>query len=291
MSIYVTAVTGETAWLPSRYFEFLNSTHDLVPFGEIEVPTAQTELFGTCNDPGGARRLSVVSGYAVDTGLTPEDTGVKWVQLMVNGAIIFDSQTDCDYIPAMGGLTNCYGLIHRQSEEWYPTLVDPPHAGFRFVLDVGHLVDLGHAQGHHVLTIRAGDLGTQQENIDNVRVSFLCDDRIGNDGAFGDVGLPVNGALYSDTVTFQGWALDWQEIWHIDLYVDGTYAGTTVPIGTRPQVSAAYPGYPDSLTPGWGFPFDTTTIENGAHSFWVDVIDIFGFHTTIGERTFWVENP
>ena len=291
VSILVTASTGETSWLATHTYEFLNATPNLVPFGEIEFPIEDTEFFGVCDPTDPNRRYSVINGYVVDAGLTPEDSGVKWVQLMINGSIVFDSQLDCNFIPSLGGMTNCYGLIHQNSEQWYPFLVDTPHAGFRFVIDVGELVALGYAQGHHVLTIRAGDLGSQQENIDNRRVSFFCDDLQNNEGAFGHIFRPAVGALYSDVVTFSGWALDWEGIFNLEIYVDGDNVGSTVVDQARPGVNAAHPGYPDSLAPGWSFTLDTTTLEDGPHSFWVEVVDLFSQRTTIGERTFHVYNP
>src|SRR4051794_5846867 len=70
---------GEVVLLEPRTINFTNVTHDLAPFGVIEFPKAQAELRGNCDVTSPVRRYSVVSGYALDAGLTDFDTGVAYV--------------------------------------------------------------------------------------------------------------------------------------------------------------------------------------------------------------------
>src|SRR4051794_9552206 len=73
--------TGETADLKGRQFSFANVPADLAPFGKIEFPNANAELFGECGQIcGGAdllidnpRRYSVVQGWALDSGVNLAD--------------------------------------------------------------------------------------------------------------------------------------------------------------------------------------------------------------------------
>ncbi|HEX5719686.1 MAG TPA: hypothetical protein VF179_26250, partial [Thermoanaerobaculia bacterium] len=71
---------GETRFLNAITLEFLNNPHNLKPFGKIEFPAHQAEMRGNCNIADTVRRYSVISGYAMDVGLTEEDEGVGYVE-------------------------------------------------------------------------------------------------------------------------------------------------------------------------------------------------------------------
>jgi Bacterial Ig domain len=287
----VISLAGETTDLTPRVVQFTNLTHNLVPFGAIEFPESNAEMFGTCNPAAVQRRLSVVSGYALDSGVEIGDQGVGYVELLIDGSIFANSRRDCFYSVPTGGLTECYGLRRVDIAENFPSLANSVHSGFRFVLDIGDLLDFGYAAGQHVLTIRAGDISGQVSNIDEFPVTFLCDDLVGNEGSFGTIGQPANGQTYSGVIDVFGWALDFEGISQIVIYVDGAQVGIATQGFPRPGVTAMYPGYPQSAAPGYSFAFDTTTISDGEHHFEVLVRDVTGAETLIGERTFNVFNP
>lgn len=290
---FVRASNGEAAWHDGPVVELFNTSADLTPFGDIRNPLPNTELFGVCDPNDPIRRHTVVDGYAVDAGLSQVDTGIKWVQLLLNGTLLYDTKRDCEYIPVLGGLTNCYGLPDQVSEHRYPGLPDAPHARFRFILDIGHLVAAGYSQGHHRLEVRAGDNDDQVAIFGTRTVVFLCDDFIGNEGAFGYVNRPQVPALSSDTILVRGWALDWEGIAAIRILVDGVQVGTTFPNEPRPLVTNLNPGYPNAALPGWSFPIDTTNFSNGRHYIQAVVVDLATppRETIIGERFFDIQNP
>jgi N-acetylmuramoyl-L-alanine amidase len=290
VSAQVTTATGERGFLNSVLFEFLNTTTNLLPFGAIDHPRPNAELYGNC-DLGGPRRYSVVTGYALDTGIEIGDTGVGYVELLIDGSLWANTRVDCAYDAARGGLSDCYGLRRLDVERSYPAIRDAPHSGFRFVLDVGFLIDYGYAQGFHVLTIRSGDVKGQVDEIAEVPVDFFCDDNIPNEGSFGDLDLPTQ-PLFAGTVSFTGWALDWEGIDDVLVYVDGEAFGSATRGLLRPGVTALYPGYPDSAAPGWIFTLDTTQVSNGSHNLQVVVRDqsMAAVQTVIGERVFSVDN-
>lgn len=291
LAAFVRATNGEGAWLHGPTLEFLNTAANLVPFGDIRFPLPNTELFGRCDPTDPIRRHTVIDGFAVDAGLATVDTGVKWVQLLINGTLVADTKVDCTYIPVLGGLTDCYGLPDQSSEDRFPGLPDPPHSGFRFVLDIGALIDAGYTQGHHRLEVRAGDNDDQVGIFGTRTVSFLCDDFVGNEGAFGFVARPQPAALSANLMLLRGWAVDFEGISAIKILVDGVQIGTTFPNETRPLVTIRYPGYPNAAFPGWTFPVDTTNFSNGRHFAQVIVVDLFGQETILGERFFDVRNP
>ena len=216
-------------------------------------------------------------------------TGAR--DMVIDGTIYANTRTDCFFEPLFGGLTNCYGLRRLDIERAFPEVRDSPHAGFRFVLDIGALIEFGYVEGFHVLSIRSGDVNANSSEFAEVPVTFICDDRVGNEGAFGDIDLPPDGLLFEGVVPFTGWALDFEGVDRVQIFVDGAPAGDAVYGLPRPGISAAFPGFPDSLLPGWSFSLNTTVLENGNHQLQVIVTDDDGFTTMIAERTFHVENP
>ncbi|HVF58714.1 MAG TPA: Ig-like domain-containing protein [Thermoanaerobaculia bacterium] len=291
VSVRVKSKTGEFAFLNPRTFQFHNVTHNLAPFGRIEFPNENAELRGHCDLANPARRYSVVSGYALDAGVQADDHGVGYVELLIDGAEFANSKTDCFFSNLTGGLSNCYGLRRVDIQPFFPSLKDSPQSGFRFVLDIGLLMAFGFTPGHHLLTVRASDFNGQVANIDSIPVSFICDEDLGNEDAFGLIGGPLNGQQYSGIMTAHGWALDINGVSRLDFYVDGVFVGSTTLTLVRPAVSSLYPGYPDSAVPGWVFAVDTTKIANGEHRLQVIVVDDVGGTTLLGERRFVVVNP
>lgn len=281
---------GEVRNLNSRVFEFLNTTHNLVPFGAVDQPQAHAELFGTCDPDELQRRLTVVSGWALDVGVEIGDTGVGYVELLIDGTIFANTRTDCVFSPPLGGLTDCYGVRRLDVERVFPDVRDAPHAGFRFVLDIGQLIEFGYVEGFHVLSIRAGDVNANSSEFAEVPVTFICDDRVGNEGSFGQIDLPPDGLLFGDVVTFTGWALDFEGVERVLVFVDGFQVGEAVYGLPRPVVSAQFPGFPDTAFPGWAFSLDTNEISNGEHQLEINVVDDSGRLTKVAERPFTVEN-
>ena len=58
----------------------------------------------------------------------------------------------------------------------------------------------------------------------------------------------------------------------------------------RPDVGFVYPGYPDSLAPGWHFLLNTGLTTDGAHHIQAVAVDIYGATSIVGERYFTIRN-
>jgi N-acetylmuramoyl-L-alanine amidase len=293
VTVRVRSRAGEVVLLEPRALSFSNVEADLAPFGQIEFPKPQAEMRGKCDLVSPQRRFSVVSGYALDAGTTPEDTGVGYVELLIDRSLRSNSQTDCTFSAITGGQTDCYGVTRMDIERVYPSLKDSPHSGYRFVLDVGAMIAAGYyTQGQHVLTIRAGDLANETRDIAEIPVTFSCDDNAQNENAFGDIDLPRQGLLYNGVVQATGWALDWEGVTGVQILVDGHPFGSATYGIPRPDVFALsfYPGYPNTLAPGWRFALDTRLLPNGEHFLDVAVTDTFGVTTYVGKKRFVVNN-
>ena len=288
----VTSESGERVFLDPVFIQFTNTTHLLAPFGEIEFPRPNAELYGTCDLAQSPRRLSALTGWALDAGVEVGDMGVGYVELLIDGAIFANSRIDCFFSDTLEnrGLTNCYGLRRLDIERTFPTLSNAPQAGFRFVLDIGSLIDFGFAEGQHVLTVRVGDISGQVSNVDEIPVSFLCDNRIGNEEAFGWIAPVGSVQVDAGIVEARGWALDWEGVDRVLVLVDGRELGEAVLGFPTPAIARRYPGYPDNTRAGWRLQFDSNQLADGRHAVQAIVVDEKGRTTLLGEREFVVDN-
>ena len=284
------SVTGETVRLGGKTFTFYNGPAALLPFGRIEFPNAHAELIGNCTLADPNRRYSVVQGYALDSGVQARDSGVGFVELLIDRSLYANSKVSCSEIPAAGGLSNCYGLRRLDIEGVFPTLKDSSHSGFRFILDVGALLNNLYLPGHHTLTIRVGDLLGQTTNVAEIPVFFRCDEALANEGARGFIDRPEPILALAGTVNVIGWTVDWEGVQRIAVYVDNQFMGNASHGFLRPEGTSAYPGYPESAAPGFEMLLDTTVLSNGAHNLQVEVTDDLGVTTMIGERRIRVNN-
>ena len=290
----VLSKSGELVSLRSRRFQFGNVTHALDPFGSIEFPKHQAELRGHCNLADPSRRWSIISGYALDPGVQVEDTGVGYVELLLDGALFANSNRDCFRLTDFNLPVNCYGLRRQDLVPIFPHLKDAPHSGYRFAIDVGFLISaFGYSEGSHRLTIRAGDIFEQISTVDEVVVTFACDDLdpFDDEESIGDIEQPLDGNMFSGIMRLRGWALDWEGVHSVEVLVDGFSVGDAVYGHARPLIAPIYPGYPDRLFPGWEHSFDTRMFSNGEHFLEVVVTDDLGNTTYIGRRRFVITNP
>jgi hypothetical protein len=292
--------TGLVTYTNSRTLQFSNVTHNLIPFGKIDFPNANAELAGNCVDRGvggqGRPIFSVIDGWTLDPGAQTAANGVGYVELLVDRSLFFNSHNDCRFSPARGGLSNCYGLRRIDIEQEFPGLKDSPHAGFRFVLDVGRMLtetdSFGvplYVPGSHLLGIRVGDIFNQVTDIDEVPVTFSCIDTQNQD-SIGHIDFPVVGLLYSGTILVSGWAVDLEGVQFINVLVDGNQVGSAITNIPRPDITSFYPSYPKVPAPGFLFSLDTTALSNGPHQLSVIVIDNAGADTFIGKFPIFVAN-
>jgi hypothetical protein len=295
ISALVTSKNGEQVEIgPPRRFTFRNASHMLAPFGHITFPQRDAEMRGRCsNDP--TRRLSIITGNALDAGSgeNAHDVGVAWVELLLDGALTFNTKLNCSFDPdpAVNMLLNCYGLESRELTFVYPHLRDSDRAKWRFALDVGALITSGlYSRGHHTITIRAGDYGDNARNIGSINVFFSCDDEAAAEPSIGKVEEPSFTEPWSDTIVVKGWAIDFQGISTVEIKVNGISAGFATLGGPRADVAELYPGYPSVKSAGWSFNFDTHTVNDGRVTFEVWVRDVVGDETLIGEGTAIIDN-
>jgi len=72
----------------------------------------------------------------------------------------------------------------------------------------------------------------------------------------------------------RGWAVDNVGVTNIDVFVDGRLVGNAAYGQPRPDLLTAFPGV--TANGGWEFQFDSRTIADGLHDFWVNFRDAAG---------------
>ncbi|MEM8930141.1 MAG: hypothetical protein AAGE94_03140 [Acidobacteriota bacterium] len=295
----------------SYHVLFNNTAPTLAPFGKIELPVDGTEIFGTCDLNNPNRIYTVLSGWALDLGLQEEDEGVGYVELMLDNTLFeqtyvgddgafgtlddvevdVSTRTGCFFSLATGGLTNCYGLPRLDIERFFPFAEDAPLSGFRFVLDVGYLINAGWVQGQHKIKLRAGDQATATNEFSEIKVNFLCQENFDDIPSIGLIEYPRPGRAHSGTLFSRGWAVDIDGIVRVEIYIDGNFVtNANYGVGSRPIVAQHYPGYPDALAPVWEAAIDTTLLTDGFRRMQVRAIDLNGNSTEIGDKEFVVNN-
>ena len=63
----------------------------------------------------------------------------------------------------------------------------------------------------------------------------------------------------------QGWAIEPDGVARVELLIDGVSMGSSPCDRERPDVAAAYPGFPDGARCGWLILLDTTKLSEGGH--------------------------
>lgn len=293
VQVVAVSESGERRTLGRKRFEFLNTSANLRPWGLILFPNEDAELRGNCNLADPVRRWNVIEGVAFDVGIETENKhGVAWVELMIDGNSILNTKVHCTFSNPTGGLTNCYGL---RSDGWttiFPSVKDSDHAMARFAIDVGQLISgLGYVRGSHRLTLRAGDYYGNRRILDDVLVTFGCDEDIANELSIGFIDQPLVGQTYGGVIAVTGWALDIENVATLQVRVNGVAQPGTVFYGLlRPEITSRYPSYPGSANPGFFYQLDTTALPDGPVTVEVVVTDALGVETVIGERRIFINN-
>ncbi len=315
VSARVESRTGVVSYLNRIRLQFTNTQADLIPFGKIEFPALGAQLYGTCTsfltNPDN-RVYNIVQGYALSANTQVNQKGIGYVELLLDGALLYDdfntdlgsynSKAGCEYLPAAGGYVNCYGLYRPDLLQIYPGLKDTPNSGFRFALDIGDLmsphtlndgtvISPQYVPGSHQLDIRVGDVEGNVTDIASIAVFFTCFDFTNQDLAIGNIDNPVPGLLLGGNVIASGWALDYEGVNAVLVYVDGNLYNFAYYGLDRPDIFSEYPNYPTSATSGWYSYIDTTQLSNGVHQLSAEVVDHNGVHTFIGKIPMTVENP
>jgi len=254
---------GLLALLVSAGWLLAGSAH-AQPFGVIETPTAGQTVSGVVR----------VSGWVLN------QNQVDRIELLVDGIVVNRADTN---------------LPRADVLEVFPSYANGPTRNPGFL---SAFLARNYPNGPHAVSVRVTESSAATFVLGPVNV--LIDNSI-NQAPFGYIDIPavevVEGANGSFPVA--GWALDDEDVDHIDFLVDGQIVAGAVGRGlpssavygtTRPDVRNAFPDVPNSLFSGFLANVDTTDFINGIHVFSVRVTDNRGASRVIGTRTVQIIN-
>lgn len=123
-------------------------------------------------------------------------------------------------------------------------------------------------------------------------------DNLPDNPPFGSFDSPANGISAGGSVALTGWALDDTKVESVKIYrfqdwIPIYVGDATFVEGARPDVAAAYPGYPNNTSAGWGYMLLTYFLPNkgnGSYIFSAVAIDNSGHQTTLGYKAINCDN-
>jgi hypothetical protein len=299
---------GASRIIGRRFVQTFNTSYNLPPFGGIDWPISNHVMYGKgCTRPGeppyslptipfeDPQVVEFISGWALDVGSRIDLGGVKYIQLMIDGVIQTDTMTGSFIWSWLDDDVNYYGHPRMDILRMFPDVPNAKDAGFLFVLDISDLiVNQGYRKGLHYLKIRAGDVENYIADIAQIPVIFDCDDERDRP-AFGDIYTPAHMERVAGVVEVTGWALDYDSVENVEVWIDGVYIDDVDAMGLpTPEVEDVYQWLPRSWTEDAGFRYDLDTeaeaLSDGQHGLVVWSEDHWGGRTIIGERLFIIDN-
>lgn len=305
LSVRVTDTQKLSRTIGSRTIQVFNAEANLRPFGHLDEPLMDAELYGTqcatvplcrvspCLPVDLTRHITPVRGWALDLGTRENPGRVAYAELLVDG-VKWLSTDNCRFESTLGAYTNCFGLPRLDVATYYPNYPDAVRSGFGFTLDVGTLLALGVPPGPHNIKVRVGDLEqtfTTLPNPAGVNVFFSCAPATADFSSLGYIEMPTPNDLIGGTVTFYGWAADENGgVRQVNIYIDGQYMGPAAYGFNRPDVRDVYPQIQGAANSGWMYVINTAQLANSKHRLTVEVIDNGGHKVIIGSQDFYVDN-
>jgi hypothetical protein len=321
ISVRVTDNQGASRVIGTRTLQVINNGANLAPFGQIDYPLDKASLFCSSIDVGipspcppevcRAILPNVVAGWALDVGARLDAGQVSFVELLLDGAILANTRTDC--IQVGRNLINCYGINRPDVARNYSGYVNADNAGFNFGFALIRSTDdptgliaialpTAEAQsfrvvgytlpGKHTLAVRVGDEEETVTQLGAMSVDIFCDQTEFDRPAFGYIDTPSDYQFINGIFTVFGWATDLDGVQRIEVDVDGQVVGLATYGLSRPDVPVADPRASSSNL-GFAFQLDTTRLSDSEHDLVIYVVDsTFGSprRTEIGRRKFVVNN-
>jgi hypothetical protein len=241
------------------------------------APCASAQPIGVIDQP---TQGQTVSGVVKVSGWVLDFNAIDKIELLVDGTFANRADTNLPRADVLEVFPNYFNSA-------------TPNPGY-----VSSFLASRFPNGPHTVAVRVTESSQVTTIIGSITV--LVDNTI-NQAPFGYIDIPgpagVEGANGSFPVS--GWALDDQDVDHIDFLMDGQIVAGSVGRGlpstaiygtTRPDVAAAFPDVPNSLYTGFQANIDTTKLINGVHHLAVRVTDNQGASRVIGTRTVQIIN-
>ena len=298
---------GASRVIGRRFVQTFNTGSNLPPFGAIDWPIDNHVMFADgCREVGGfvppwsgepfedPDNVEMVVGWALDVGSRTDPGGVAYVQLLLDGNIISDTNTGSYYWDPAEWDFNYYGHERMDVHNLYVDVPVSKHSGFSFLMDISYLIlARGYSEGLHLIKVRAGDWENNVTDIAQLPVIFDCNDDT-DDPAWGDIWTPTHMEREAGTFEITGFAIDSWTIVYVEIWVDGLMIGLADYGLPTPSLGNLYPWLPPFYYSSAGFSYNLDTVAanlaDGEHSIIVKTVDRGSGRSIIGERRFVLDN-
>jgi hypothetical protein len=315
---------GASRDLGERTVQVINDGQNLAPFGAIDFPLDKASLLcETIASSGGGFPSpcspdtcgpvlipNYINGWALDLGSRLDQGQVGYLELLIDGQLVANTQTNC--IQIGNTLENCYGINRPDIARLYSGYPNADNSGFNFTFfllrqsdDPNGVIGIYLPQadpenpaflagytfsGAHTIAIRAGDVTETVTQFGAMAADILCDQtNDNNQPAFGNIDSPTNYEYIDGDFQILGWAYDLQGVTKVEINVDGQDVGAATYGLFRPDVPPMDSRVPTAYV-GFSFMLDTTMLSNSAHDLVAYVTDRNGNTTEIGRRKMVVNN-
>ena len=308
LAVRVVDNEGASRVIGRRFVQTFNTGSNLPPFGMIDWPIDNHVMYadgcesasdGTLppwsgevfDDPD---NVEMIIGWALDVGSRTDFGGVAYVQLLLDGNIIADTNEGSFYWDPADWDFNYYGHPRMDIQNLYVDVPNSKHSGFSFLVDINYLIlARGYTQGLHLFKVRAGDRENNVADIAQLPVIFDCNDDA-DDPAWGDIWTPERMELVGGVVEVTGFAIDTRTITRVEIWIDGVYIGDADYPVASPGLDDLYPWLPPFFSTNRGFNYQLDTaaanLADGEHYLVVWTNDSVNGRTIIGQRTFVLDN-
>jgi hypothetical protein len=307
LAVRVVDNDGASRVIGRRFVQTFNTGSNLPPFGDIDWPIDNHVMFADdCQLIGGTLppwsgevfddpdNVEMVIGWALDVGSRTDLGGVAYVQLLLDGTVLDDTNEGSFFWDPADWDFRYYGHPRMDIHNLYVDVPTSKHSGFSFLMDISELIlARGFSQGLHLIKVRAGDRENNVTDIAQLPVIFDCNDDP-DDPAWGDIWTPEHMELQAATIEVTGFAIDTRGFDQVEIWVDGLYIGNADHGLPSPDLDELYPWLPPFFSSNAGFSYELDTIAedlaDGEHSLIVWTQDNRDGRTIIGERRFVLDN-
>ena len=206
---------------------------------KVNLPTVTTlATVGRIDEP--ADGATVTSKTMTVRGWALAESGVKEIRVLVDGKLKATTNT---------------GLSRPDIASAYPQYNNAGNAGFQINVDIS---DIENGSKTIVAEVVGND-GSVQKLTRNIKVNLPELSK-----TLGRIDEPTtNVDYYKNTIKIRGWAINKSGVSEVRVYVNGTNKGTITYGTSRPDVNAAYPGYPSEDKAGYEGTIDISDVSLG----------------------------
>ena len=307
LAVRVVDNEGASRVIGRRFVQTFNTGSNLPPFGDIDWPIDNHTMFADdCEEENGQLppwsgdvyddpdNVDMIVGWALDVGSRVDMGGVAYIQLLLDGVIIDDTNEGSFYWEPAEWDFRYYGHPRMDIHNLYVDVPNSKHSGFSFLVDVNYLrLARGFSEGLHLFKVRAGDRENNVTDIAQLPVIFDCNDDE-DEPSWGDIWTPEHMELVAGVVEVTGFAMDSRSFDQVEIWVDGLYIDKADHGLPSPDLDELYPWMPPTFSRHAGFSYELDTIAedlaDGEHSLIVWTHDNRDGRTIIGERRFVLDN-